>query len=282
MDLQSITAIYSKADARGERTPLRGLHDMGVDVTIITPVYNERENLDTFIPQVEKVLSSTNKDFEIVIVDDNSPDGSGEIADRLAEEYGNIKVLHRSKKKGLGTAYKEGFKLAVGRLIVSIDSDLSHDPKILPRMIKEAETVDIVIGSRYVKGGTIEGRSKWRDMLSTLANHFIRATTRHGISDWTSGLRVYRRKVWETTMPKVECIKWDFQFESLYKALLDNFTVKETPISFHERSEGHSKFNVGEALYFVISLFKILLTTRFMRAKSSSPSSFSTRVRLQP
>jgi dolichol-phosphate mannosyltransferase len=231
-----------------------------VDVTIITPVYNERENISKFIPRIENILSKESLDFEIVIVDDNSPDGSGEIADRLTAEYNNIKVLHRPKKMGLGTAYKEGFKLADGRLIISIDSDLSHDPEILPRMIREAETTDIVIGSRFRKGGKIEGRSAWRDMLSTFANYFIRTVTGYKIRDWTSGFRVYRRHVWEKTMPNVECIKWDFQFESLYKALLGDFTVKEIPISFHERVQGHSKFNLSEALHFFLSFFKIIFT----------------------
>ena len=234
-------------------------------ITVITPVYNEGDNLIKFIPKIEQVLSTESDNFEIIIVDDNSPDRSGEIADKLAEEYGNIKVLHRQKKMGLGTAYKDGFELAQGQIIISIDSDLSHDPEILPRMIQEAETVDIVIGSRYVKGGKIEGRSAWRNLLSTFANYFIRIITGYGIMDWTSGFRVYRREVWETTMLKVKCIKWDFQFESLYKALLDNFTVKEIPISFHERSGGRSKFNIGEAFFFVLSLSKILLSTRLSR-----------------
>lgn len=236
--------------------------EMGIDVSIITPVYNESDNLCRFIQKIEEVLSETSNSFEIVIVDDDSPDGSGTIALDLAGEYNNIKVLRRPKKMGLGTAYKEGFKLADGRLIVSIDSDLSHDPKILPRMIEEAETADIVVGSRYVYGGSIEGRSMWRDLLSILANHCIKGITGIGIRDWTSGLRIYRREVWETTMQKVKCMKWDFQFESLYKALFDRFTVKEIPITFHERSEGRSKFNVREALFFIVSFFKILLSTR--------------------
>lgn len=232
-----------------------------VEVTVITPVYNEKDNLGEFVPQLEKILSDSSIDFEIVIVEDNSPDGSGEIVDRLAQRFDNIKVLHRPKKRGLGTAYKEGFELAEGRLIVSIDSDLSHDPELLPQMIEEAKKADVVIGSRYVEGGKIEGRSFWRDLFSGFANYFIRAITNYKIMDWTSGLRVYRREVWETTMPNVECIKWDFQFESLYKALLDNFTVKEIPITFHERAGGSSKFNLSEAFYFVLSLFKILLRT---------------------
>jgi dolichol-phosphate mannosyltransferase len=238
---------------------------MEYQITVITPVYNERENLSTFIPKVEEALSKTYDNFEIIIVDDNSPDRSGEIADKLAERYGNIKVVHRTEKMGLGTAYKEGFKIAKGKIIVSIDSDLSHDPSVLPSMIKKAKKTDIVIGSRFVKGGKIEGRSAWRNLLSTLANYFIRIFTDSNITDWTSGLRVYKREVWEKTMPKVECIKWDFQFESLYKALLDNFTVEEIPISFSERSGGRSKFNLGEAFYFVLSFFKIILNTRLAK-----------------
>lgn len=233
---------------------------MGVDVSIITPVYNEKDNLRIFIPKIEEVLWKTSKNFEIVIVDDNSPDGSGKVAQELANEFNNIKVLQRQKKMGLGTAYKEGYKLTEGRLIVSIDSDLSHDPEILPSMIEETDNADIVIGSRFVKGGGIEGRSIWRDMFSTFANYFIRTITGRNIRDWTSGLRIYRREVWETSMPKVECMKWDFQFESLYKALFDEFKVKEIPITFHERLEGHSKFSITEAFYFIISFFKILLS----------------------
>jgi len=233
-----------------------------LEVSIITPVYNERENLSKLIPKIEEVLSDEVEKFEIVIVDDNSPDGSGEIADELAEEYGNIKVLHRPEKRGLGTAYKEGFRLAQGELIVSIDSDLSHDPEALPHMIMEAKEADIVIGSRFTEGGSIEGRSIWRDLLSTFANRFIRILTGYPIRDWTSGFRVYRRAVWEATMPRVQCIKWDFQFESLYKAILDGRTVREVPISFHERAGGSSKFNLSEALYFVLSFFKIFLTAK--------------------
>lgn len=120
---------------------------MIAEVSVITPVYNERDNLGKFIPQLEKILSESSIDFGIIIVDDNSPDGSGEVAEKLAEKFDNIKVLHRPEKEGLGTAYKEGFKLAGGRLIVSIDSDLSHDPRLLPEMIKEAEETDIVISS---------------------------------------------------------------------------------------------------------------------------------------
>ncbi|MFW6109670.1 MAG: polyprenol monophosphomannose synthase [archaeon] len=229
----------------------------------MTPVYNERDNLEAFITQVENVLHETGETFEIIIIDDNSPDGTGELAEELAQQYGNIKVLHRPEKKGLGTAYKEGFNLTQGSIIVTIDSDQSHDPQVLPTMLREVENpdTDIVIGSRFTQGGSIEGRSFWRDLMSVTANRFIRTITAKNIKDWTSGLRVYKRDVWTNTMPHVECIKWDFQFESLYKSIKDGYQVTETPIHFHERAGGSSKFNLSEAIYFVFSIFKILITT---------------------
>jgi dolichol-phosphate mannosyltransferase len=128
-------------------------------------------------------------------------------------------------------------------------------------MLERVGDRDIVIGSRFIDGGEIEGRSFWRDLLSIVANRFIRFITGKKIRDWTSGLRVYKREIWESTMPKVECIKWDFQFEALYKSILDGYKVEEVPITFHERAGGASKFNLGEAFYFVFSIFKILLTT---------------------
>ncbi len=229
-------------------------------VTVITPVYNERETIVENISRIEKCLSSIQIRFEIIIVDDNSPDGSGLLAEELAERYGNIKVLHRPEKRGLGTAYKDAFPLASGDLIVSMDSNLSHDPEAIPLMLREAETSDIVIGSRLVKGGSILGRPVWRDFLSVSANFFIRLFSGLRIHDWTSGFRVYRRGAWERIMPRVRCIKWDFQFEALYRAVQEGYRVREVPITFRERAEGKSKFSVKEALHFVYSFIKILST----------------------
>jgi len=231
---------------------------MAVDITIITPVYNEKENLRKFIPQVEKVLSETGKNFEIVIVDDNSPDGSGAVSDSLATEYDNIKVIHRNRKMGLGTAYKEGYKISEGRLIISIDSDLSHDPCYLPEMMKAAEKADLVIGSRLIKGGNIVGRSFCRDCLSIVTNIVIRLLTRKEVFDWTSGLRVYRRALWEDVMPNVHCDKWDFQFESLYNTVKQGYRVREVPITFYERANGESKFSIREGLVFLGSFLRIV------------------------
>ncbi len=228
-------------------------------VSVITPVYNEKSNLEENIRRIRESFAGTPHTCEIIIVDDNSPDGSGELADQLASSSEDVKVLHRQSKRGLGTAYKEAFPLAAGDLIVTIDSDLSHDPAVLPLMIRETDEADIIIGSRLTIGGMIVGRTQGRDLLTIFSNWAIRTITRISIRDWTSGLRVYQRAVWEETMPRVHCDKWDFQFESLYKSIGEGFTFREVPITFHERADGKSKFSVGEAAGFLVSFIKVVL-----------------------
>jgi dolichol-phosphate mannosyltransferase len=226
-------------------------------VSVITPVYNERRNLSENIDRIEAALGGAGVTFEIIVVDDNSPDGSGELADEIARRKGFVKVLHRPEKRGLGTAYKEAFHLTSGRFIVSMDSDLSHDPTFLQLMLREAEDHDVVIGSRLIEGGRILGRNPIRDLLSIFTNLVIRATTGFAIHDWTSGLRVYRRTTWEKIMPHVNCNKWDFQFESLYKTTLSGFRVGEIPITFYERADGESKFSAKEAIDFIGSYLRV-------------------------
>lgn len=226
-------------------------------ISVIAPIYNEKKTLETNIDRIRQAL--TNYPHEIIIVDDNSPDGSGELADQLASKYSDIKVLHRPMKMGLGTAYKDGFFLTDGDLIVSIDSDLSHDPMYLPELIEQSQDHDIVIGSRLCKGGKIVGRDFTRDFLSFFTNFVIRKLLRRRIFDWTSGYRVYRRATWMAVMPGVHCDKWDFQFESLYKALKKHQSVREVPITFYERADGTSKFTTGDALGFIDSFVRILM-----------------------
>ncbi len=226
-------------------------------ISVIAPIYNEKKTLETNINRIRNALS--HYPHEIIIVDDNSPDGSGEIADRLADQHQDIKVLHRPMKLGLGTAYKDGFHLTSGDFIVSIDSDLSHDPDYLPELITKSKDYDIVIGSRLITGGKIIGRDFKRDFLSYFTNLVIRKLLRKHIFDWTSGYRVYRRETWEAVMPMVHCDKWDFQFESLYKALRFKHSVVEVPITFYERADGTSKFSTGDAIGFIDSFIRILL-----------------------
>jgi dolichol-phosphate mannosyltransferase len=230
-------------------------------ISIITPTYNEAETLPRFIESLTEALRG-GYEYEVIIVDDNSPDGTGAIAERLAERHGRIKVVHRPGKLGLGTAYKEGFKRASGELIVSIDADLSHNPEDIPRLLEAMREADIAIGSRLVKGGKIMGRSRWRDLMSISANGLIRLLTGQPIRDWTSGFRIYRREVLEAILPRVACKKWDYQFEVLYKALKSNYRAREVPITFRERAGGRSKFDLKEALTFMKSIFQVYLNLK--------------------
>jgi dolichol-phosphate mannosyltransferase len=230
-------------------------------ISIITPTYNEAETLPRFIESLTEALRG-GYEYEVIIVDDNSPDGTGAIAESLAERHGRIKVVHRPGKLGLGTAYKEGFKRASGELIVSIDADLSHNPEDIPRLLEAMREADIAIGSRLVKGGKIMGRSRWRDLMSISANGLIRLLTGQPIRDWTSGFRIYRREVLEAILPRVACKKWDYQFEVLYKALKSNYRAREVPITFRERAGGRSKFDLKEALTFMKSIFQVYLNLK--------------------
>jgi len=230
-------------------------------LSIITPTYNEAETLPRFIESLTEALRG-GYEYEVIIVDDNSPDGTGAIAESLAERHGRIKVVHRPEKLGLGTAYKEGFKRASGELIVSIDADLSHNPEDIPRLLEAVREADIAIGSRLVKGGKIMGRSRWRDLMSISANGLIRLLTGQPIRDWTSGFRIYRREVLEAILPRVACKKWDYQFEVLYKALKSNYRAREVPITFRERAGGRSKFDLKEALTFMKSIFQVYLNLK--------------------
>ena len=230
-------------------------------ISIITPTYNEAETLPRFIESLTEALRG-GYEYEVIIVDDNSPDGTGAIAESLAERHGRIKVIHRPGKLGLGTAYKEGFKRASGELIVSIDADLSHNPEDIPRLLEAVREADIAIGSRLVKGGKIMGRSRWRDLMSISANGLIRLLTGQPIRDWTSGFRIYRREVLEAILPRVACKKWDYQFEVLYKALKSNYRAREVPITFRERAGGRSKFDLKEALTFMKSIFQVYLNLK--------------------
>lgn len=230
-------------------------------ISIITPTYNEAESLQGFIESLNMALRG-GYEYEVIIVDDNSPDGTGVLAEKLAERYGWIKVIHRQGKLGLGTAYKDGFKHASGDLIVSIDADLSHNPEDIPKLLEAVKDADIAIGSRLIEGGKIEGRSRWRDLMSITANGFIRMLTGQPIKDWTSGLRVYRREVLEAILPKVACKKWDYQFEVLYKALKSSYKAIEVPITFRERAAGRSKFDLKEALTFMKSIIQVYLNLK--------------------
>ncbi|MHA1312267.1 MAG: polyprenol monophosphomannose synthase [Candidatus Helarchaeota archaeon] len=228
---------------------------MNKKITIVIPTYNEIDNLGLIINKILQIMKINIFNFEIIIVDDNSPDGTGILADQFSKIYKNIKVIHRKEKTGLGDAYKAGFKEARGDIIFEIDCDLSHDPNDIPRFIKALKNYDIIIGSRYIKGGSNINRSIFRILVSKVANILAATFFKLKLSDCTSGYRAYKKYVIDTIISHVNCQKYTFQVEMLEKAKKFGFRIGEIPIIFRERKRGQSKFNYSEIKEFLKVLF---------------------------
>ncbi|MBA3717513.1 MAG: polyprenol monophosphomannose synthase [Actinobacteria bacterium] len=197
----------------------------------------------------------------VLVVDDSSPDGTGEIADRLAAELAYVSVLHRPRKEGLGRAYLAGFQQALSDgadLILEMDCDFSHDPAAVPRLIAAAEDADLVLGSRYVPGGSIPNWGLARRAISRGGNLYAQALLGLPQRDLTGGFKCYRRAVLETIdLDAIDAKGYAFQIETTYRALREGFRVVEIPISFVDRESGHSKMNrriVLEAIWKVPAL----------------------------
>lgn len=210
---------------------------------VVVPTYNEAAGIMTLLDQVLAVDS----DLDVLVVDDNSPDGTGEIIAKRAEHESRVTLLTRPAKHGLGRAYVAGFRRGLGEeydLFIEMDADLSHDPMDLPRLIKAAGDADLVIGSRYVKGGSVEGWSRGRHALSAAANGYARFMLRHHIRDSTAGFRCFRREVLETLdLESISSEGYAFQVEMAFRARKAGFRILEIPINFRERSSGASKMS---------------------------------------
>lgn len=210
---------------------------------VVIPTFNEAQNLKELVHKV-LVLQPA---FNIIIIDDNSPDGTGKIADSLSQADNRISVLHRSSKMGLGTAYIVGFKEALARgadLIFEMDADFSHDPSYLKDFISVADTNDLIIGSRYVNGVRVEGWRFRRLLLSKFANMFVSYIMVKPVWDFTAGFRCYKRKVLESIeLDKVKSDGYSFQIEMTHLTFKHNFKVIEIPIIFRERKKGQSKIS---------------------------------------
>jgi dolichol-phosphate mannosyltransferase len=214
---------------------------------VILPTYNEAENLDEIARAVLVQLESTGGPHRVLVVDDASPDGSGEIADRLAAEHEAVEVLHRGRKEGLGRAYLAGFDRALAGgadLVLEMDSDFSHDPADLPRMIDAAGAADVVLGSRYVAGGGITDWGLFRRALSRGGSLYARTILRAPVRDLTGGFKCFRREVLERLdLTGVHADGYGFQIELTYRALRQGFRVREEPIRFSDRVVGGSKMS---------------------------------------
>lgn len=215
-----------------------------VKVAIVSPTYNERENIVWFLEAVRAVMP----DAEIFVVDDNSPDGTGDEADRLAAELSNITVVHREGKKGLGSAYRHGFTVAIEAgfdVIVSMDVDRSHDPHALPSITAAMERgADIVVGSRYVAGGSTANWPLHRRVLSSWGNRYTRTVLGLDVRDCTSAYRGYRAEVLRAIEPNTTRAEgYAFLTELLRRAKGQHRVVVEVPIEFVDRDYGSSKMS---------------------------------------
>jgi dolichol-phosphate mannosyltransferase len=214
--------------------------------TIVLPTYNEAENL----PRLVSALLSVPLDLSVLVVDDHSPDGTGEIADRISGQYpGRVYVLHRSGKRGLRSAYIEGFRSAFdlgAQAIVQMDADFSHDPAVLTEMASRIVSCDVVIGSRYVKGGSLDERwPAWRKLLSAFGNFYARTILSFPLRDVTTGYRMWRREVLQSMpLDRIRSNGYSFLVEMAYVAYLMGYKITEVPIHFADRRWGKSKMSL--------------------------------------
>ena len=232
-------------------------------VCVAVPTYNERENLPKLVTSLLHVFEDHDIDGWLLIIDDSSPDGTGEIADALTVEYSNVRVIHRQGKLGIGSAYKDAFDTALmdqeTGIVVEMDADLSHDPVYLPSIVRAAEdSGGIGLGSRYVRGGRIVGWSRRRRIVSWGANLLARAVLGLRVKDATSGYRAYTREA----LTKVGYLDagtkaYAFQVEMLHRCARNKLSVEEVPITFYERQLGKSKLAKGDMLDFLGTILRL-------------------------
>jgi dolichol-phosphate mannosyltransferase len=225
---------------------------------ICLPTYNERENLE---PMVRALGGLGLEGLEVLVIDDSSPDGTGEIADRLSKEVSWVHVLHREHKEGLGPAYLAGFHRALelgADLVFEMDCDFSHDPRDVPRLAEATERADLVLGSRYVEGGGTRDWGLVRRFISRGGSLYAQVLLQLGIRDLTGGFKCYRRRVLETIdLDAIDSRGYAFQIETTYRAIRAGFSVVEVPITFADREVGGSKMSkaiVLEAIWKVPAL----------------------------
>jgi dolichol-phosphate mannosyltransferase len=234
------------------------------DATICLPTYNERENLERML----RALAPHG--VNVLVIDDSSPDGTGEIADRLAAELDFVSVLHRERKEGLGPAYLAGFRRALAdgaELVLEMDCDFSHDPADVPRLIDACrQGADLALGSRYVPGGATQNWGLGRRVVSWGGSFYARVILGVDVHDLTGGFKCYRRTVLETIgLDKIHSKGYAFQIEGTYRTLRKGFRVVEVPIRFVDRTDGQSKMSraiVLEAVKRVPALRLAALTGR--------------------
>ena len=252
--------------------PPAAASDFPARVLVSVATYNEAENIEPLVRAIGERLP----DAAVLIIDDASPDGTGAIADRLAEAKRSVRVVHRAGKLGLGTAYLEAFEQAIASghaVLITMDSDFSHDPAALPSLVKRiddpAAPADLVIGSRYIPGGGIEGWPRRRHVMSGLVNRYTRLLFGTAVRDCSGGFRAYR-------VDRLATVDWSRQVargyafleEVLYRCEAAGFRVAEVPIHFRDRIKGDSKISLGEAAHAVKDLAWVCVRDRLLRRGS--------------
>lgn len=229
-------------------------------VIVVMPTYNEADNLPAIVAEL---LALGIEHLKVIIVDDNSPDGTGRVADRLARSYPQrIRIVHRRRKQGLGSAYREGFELALhsdANYIVEMDADFSHSPTYIPKMLAKAQECDVVVGSRYVTGGSVDDRwGLWRRFLSWFGNMYTRAVTGLQVRDTTAGFKVFRREVLENIdLRRIQSEGYAFQIEMAYACQQAGYRICEIPIFFEDRVIGSSKMDLRIVLEAIWRVWQI-------------------------
>jgi len=234
---------------------------MQVRLVLCLPTYNEIQNLEPMVRALGEIFAREALDGHVLVIDDASPDGTGELADRLAAELPYVEVLHREAKHGLGPAYIAGFRRALAEgaeLIMEMDCDFSHAPNDVPRLVRKASRADLVIGSRYVPGGRVENWGAGRRLVSRAGSVYARLVLGIDVRDLTGGFKCFRRIVLETIdLDSVSSLGYTFQVETTYRALRAGFRIEEVPIAFSDREVGGSKMTkriVAEAVWRIPAL----------------------------
>jgi dolichol-phosphate mannosyltransferase len=216
-------------------------------VWVVLPTLDERPNLEPLVRTMRAVLDQCAPEHVVLVVDDSSPDGTGELADCLAESDPHMRVLHRAEREGLGPAYLCGFRRALAEgaaLVIEMDADFSHDPRFLPVLIEAARDADLVLGSRYVRGGGVSDWGPSRRFVSRAGCRYARTVLGVELRDLTGGFKCFRREVLEALdLDDIHSRGYAFQVELTYRALAAGFRVKEVPIVFSERRAGKSKMS---------------------------------------
>lgn len=230
---------------------------------VIIPTYNELEN----IKKITKTLFEMYPEINILVVDDNSPDGTGNFVKELTQKDSNVHLIQRSGKMGLGTAYVAGFKYMIDKkydLAIQMDADFSHDPKEIKRFLEEIENADLIIGSRYITGVNVINWPMQRLLLSYFANIYTKIVTGLPLKDATGGFKCFRREVLEAiNLDKIRSNGYSFQIEMNYKAWKKGFRIKEVPIIFTDRVEGTSKMSKKVVREAVTMVWKLRFRSMF-------------------